>query len=72
MHPNLYYSHCIYERKREETLEELKVKVREINEAIECVEKCVHCSKAKKLAIDALQEEKKALKELMHKQVDKL
>lgn len=72
MHPSLYYGHCTYERKREETLEELKAKVNEINEAIECIEKCALCNKVKNLAIDELQDKKKELKELMHKQVDKL
>ena len=58
--------------KKEPTLEELKAKVMEINDAIECIAECDLSVSVKDLAINELKAKKEALKELMRQKVDEL
>lgn len=60
------------EIKKEPTLEDLKEKVVQINEAIDSVSKCDLLAETKDFIIKELQDKKAELIKLMHQKIDEL
>lgn len=68
----MHYEHYTRITFREPTLEELKEKVEQINEAISSVSKCDLEDTTKALIITELRNKKAELIKLMHQKVDEL
>jgi hypothetical protein len=68
----MHFEHYTRITFREPTLEELKEKVEQINEAIDSVSKCDIPAETKALIITELRNKKAELINLMHKKVNEL